>query len=85
MGLVNEVLEPAELLPRARAVASEIATRAPLAVAAAKRALRRGPDLPLDDGIALERRLFTELFSTHDQKEGMRAFLDKRVPTWTGR
>jgi len=85
MGLVNEVLEAAELLPRARAVAAEIATRAPLAVAAAKRALRRGPDLPLADGIALERQLFCGLFTTHDQKEGMRAFLDKRVPNWTGR
>ena len=85
MGLVNEVLEPAELLPRARAVAAEITTRAPLAIAAAKRALRRGPDLPLDAGIALERELFCGLFTTHDQKEGMRAFLDKRVPNWTGR
>ncbi len=82
---MNEVLEPAELLPRARAVAEEIATRAPLAVAAAKRALRRGADLPLADGIALERQLFCGLFATPDQKEGMRAFLDKRLPNWTGR
>ena len=85
IGLVNEVTEPAELLPRARAVAAEIAARAPLAVAAAKQALRRGPDLPLADGIALERRLFCGLFATHDQKEGMRAFLEKRAPVWTGR
>jgi enoyl-CoA hydratase len=85
MGLVNEVLEAADLLPRARAVAAEIAARAPLAIAAAKRALRRGPDLPLDAGIALERELFCGLFTTHDQKEGMRAFLDKRAPVWTGR
>jgi enoyl-CoA hydratase len=85
IGLVNEVTEPAELLPRARAVAAEIATRAPLAVAAAKQALRRGPDLPLGEGIALERRLFCGLFATHDQKEGMRAFLEKRAPVWTGR
>jgi enoyl-CoA hydratase len=84
MGLVNEVLEAADLLPRARAVAAEIAARAPLAIAAAKRALRRGPDLPLDAGIALERELFCGLFTTHDQKEGMRAFLDKRAPVWTG-
>jgi enoyl-CoA hydratase len=85
MGLVNEVLEAADLLPRARAVAAEIAARAPLAIAAAKRALRRGPDLPLDAGIALERELFCGLFTTHDQKEGMCAFLDKRAPVWTGR
>ncbi len=91
IGLVNEVTEPAELLPRACAVAAEIATRrrwpspppsarcaaapicrsrAPLAVAAAKRALRRGPDLSLADGLALERQLFAGLFATHDQKGG---------------
>jgi enoyl-CoA hydratase len=84
IGLVNEVVEPAELMPRARAVAAEIATRAPLAVAAAKRAVRRGADRPLDDGIALERQLFASLFGSRDQKEGMRAFLDKRPPNWTG-
>jgi enoyl-CoA hydratase len=84
IGLVNEVVEPAELLPRARAVAAEIVSRAPLAVAAAKRAVRRGADQTLEDGIALERQLFASLFSTADQKEGMRAFLDKRAPNWTG-
>ena len=85
IGLVNEVVEPAELLVRTRGVAAEIATRAPLAVAAAKRAIRRGADQTLDDGIALERQLFASLFASHDQKEGMRAFLDKRAPVWTGR
>jgi enoyl-CoA hydratase len=85
IGLVNEVVEPAELLVRVRGVAAEIATRAPLAVAAAKRAVRRGADQTLDDGIALERQLFASLFASHDQKEGMRAFLDKRAPVWTGR
>jgi enoyl-CoA hydratase/carnithine racemase len=79
------VVEPAELLARVRGVAGEIATRAPLAVAAAKRVIRRGADQTLDDGIALERQLFAALFATHDQKEGMRAFLDKRAPVWTGR
>jgi enoyl-CoA hydratase len=85
IGLVNEVVEPAELLPRARAVAAEIVARAPLAVAAAKRAIRRGADRALDDGIALERQLFASLFASADQKEGMRAFLAKRAPVWTGR
>ncbi|HVV48893.1 MAG TPA: enoyl-CoA hydratase-related protein [Polyangia bacterium] len=85
MGVVNEVVERAELLPRVRAVAAEIAARAPLAVAAAKRAIRRGADQPLDAGIALERQIFASLFASHDQKEGMRAFLEKRAPVWTGR
>jgi enoyl-CoA hydratase len=84
-GLVNEVVEPAELLPRARAIAATIATRAPLAVAYAKRAVREGEDLPQSRGLALEQELFGALFGTADQKEGMRAFLEKRPPKWTGR
>ena len=84
LGFVNAVLEPDALLPRARAVAAEIATRAPLAVAAAKQVLRRGVDAALDAGVSLERHLFASLFATHDQKEGMRAFIEKRAPQWTG-
>ena len=78
LGLVNAVLEPAALLPRARAVAEAIAVRAPLAVAAAKRAAREGAELPLASGLELEGQLFASLFGTADQKEGMRAFLEKR-------
>jgi enoyl-CoA hydratase len=84
-GLVNEVTEPAELLPRAQALAAKIAGRAPLAVAAAKRAVRRGEDLPLDRGLAYEQELFGALFATADQKEGMAAFLEKRAARWQGR
>jgi enoyl-CoA hydratase len=85
IGLVNAVLEPAELLPRVRAVAEAIAARAPLAVAAAKRATRVGAQVPLDAGLALEREIFSGLFATDDQKEGMRAFVEKRPAKWTGR
>jgi enoyl-CoA hydratase len=85
IGLVNAVVEPAALLERTRAVAESIAAKAPLAVAAAKRALREGADLPLADGLALEGALFAQLFATHDQKEGMSAFVDKRLPSWLGR
>ena len=85
LGFVNTVVEPADLLPRARAVAAEIATRAPLAIAAAKQVLRRGADASLDAGVTMERHLFASLFATEDQKEGMRAFLEKRAPRWTGR
>jgi enoyl-CoA hydratase len=84
LGLVNAVLEPAELMPRVRAVAEAIATRAPLAVAAAKRATRVGADLPLEGALALERELFSGLFATQDQKEGMRAFVEKRAAKWSG-
>jgi enoyl-CoA hydratase len=85
IGLVNAVLEPAALLPRARAVADAIAARAPLAVAAVKRAAREGSELPLASAIELERKLFSGLFGTADQREGMRAFVEKRPATWLGR
>jgi enoyl-CoA hydratase len=85
IGLANAVLDPAELMPRVRAVAETIASRAPLAVAAAKRAVREGSDLPLAEGLELERRLFADLFGTEDQKEGMRAFIEKRPAKWTAK
>jgi enoyl-CoA hydratase len=84
LGLANTVLEPAALLPRVRAVADAIAARAPLAVAAAKRAAREGVELPLPAALELERRLFASLFGTADQREGMRAFVEKRAPSWSG-
>jgi enoyl-CoA hydratase len=85
LGLVNAVLEPAALLPRVRAVAEAIAQRAPLAVAAARRAAREGVELPLAAGIERERALFSGLFGTADQKEGMRAFVEKRAAAWQGK
>jgi enoyl-CoA hydratase len=84
-GLCNEVTEPAELLPRARALAERIASRAPLGIAAAKRALRVGEDLPLERALMVEQEAFAALFASDDQKEGMGAFLEKRPPTWSGR
>jgi enoyl-CoA hydratase len=85
IGLVNAVLEPAALLPRVRAVADAIAARAPLAVAAVKRAAREGADLALAAGIERERQLFSGLFGTADQREGMRAFVEKRPASWSGK
>jgi len=85
IGLVNAVVEPADLMPRVRAVAEMIAAKAPLAVADAKRALRVGADLPLAEAHELERQLFAGLFATADQKEGMKAFIEKRPPKFQGR
>jgi enoyl-CoA hydratase len=85
IGLVNEVVPAAELKARARALAERIASRAPLAVAACKRALRCGEDLPLERGLAFEQGEFATLFGSEDQKEGMNAFLEKRPPKWSGR
>jgi enoyl-CoA hydratase len=85
LGLVNAVVAPEDLLPRARAVAEKIAQRAPHAVAMSKRALYEGQEMPLSQANALERRLFADLFATADQKEGMQAFLEKRPATFTGK
>jgi enoyl-CoA hydratase len=84
IGLANVVTEASGLMARCRATAAEIADKAPRAVAAAKRAIHFGDDAAMREGLAEERRLFAELFSTQDQKEGMRAFLEKRKPVWTG-
>jgi len=85
IGLVNAVTEPAELLPRARALAEAIAKRGPVAVADAKRAIDRGYDLPLALANELERHFFAGLFATKDQREGMAAFVEKRDPKFEGR
>ena len=85
IGLANVVVEPGELMAKVNEVAAQIATKAPLAVAAAKRAVRDGGDLPQVAGMELERDLFGRMFATQDQKEGMRAFIEKSAPQWTGR
>lgn len=84
MGLVSEVVPDAEVVARALAMAERIAGFAPHAVAAIKEAVRAGANAPLDAALMLENRLFQLLFATRDQKEGMRAFLEKRAPVFTG-
>ncbi len=84
LGLVLEVLPPDELLPYVRAKARTILSRGPLAVAAAKRLVRRGADLTLAAADELERREFAALFGTRDAHEGIRAFLEKRPPGFQG-
>lgn len=78
IGLALEVLAPEALLPRCKEVAHKIATRGPVAIAQAKRVIESGADLPLKDANELERQAFALLFGTDDQKEGMKAFLEKR-------
>lgn len=84
-GLVARVVPAAETVETALAVASAIAAQPPLAVAAAKDAIRAAGELPLSEGLAYERRAFHALFGTEDQREGMAAFLEKRRPAWRGR
>jgi enoyl-CoA hydratase len=84
-GLVNDVFEPDELLPKTMEVASLLASKSPVALAAAKaacnRALQGGHDSNLDE----EAKSFGELFASEDAKEGMTAFVEKREPVFRGR
>ena len=85
IGLVDEVVAPADLMPRAEALAAEIAAQAPLAVAEVIRVVDKGLDLPLEEALALEARAFGRLCDTADKAEGTKAFLEKRRAEWKGR
>jgi enoyl-CoA hydratase len=85
LGLVAEFVAEGSALDRALALARKAARMPPKAVRATRRALRQGADLPLDAALALENREFLLLFDTQDKVEGMRAFLEKRRPAFTGK
>ena len=78
IGLVNAVYTQEELLPAAMKMAAGIAKNAPIAVRACKKAVNDGLEAPMDEAIVIEEKLFGSCFETHDQKEGMGAFLEKR-------
>ena len=84
IGLVNRVVEPGALMDEALALAAAIASKARLAVRYAKEAINRGIETDIETGIDMETSLFGLCFATHDQKEGMAAFLQKRKPDFTG-
>lgn len=83
-GLVNRVVPAERYLDEARELARVIAARPPIAVRLAREAVRYGVENTLRDGLEVERRNFTLLFDTADQKEGMAAFLEKRSPNFKG-
>jgi enoyl-CoA hydratase/carnithine racemase len=85
MGLVCEVVPDAEVEQRSIALARQIAELPPLAVQLAKEAVLAGMEAPLSTALALEAKSAQMLFSSHDQKEGMRAFIEKRKPKFSGR
>jgi enoyl-CoA hydratase len=85
LGLVTSVIPVAELLTEAQVLAREIASLAPLAIHACLEAVIRGTRLPLDEGLALEAKLFAGLFATEDVREGTSAFLEKRSPVFKGK
>jgi enoyl-CoA hydratase len=85
IGLVQKVVPLPELMDEAKRIAATIASKAPLAIAACKRAINNGAHLSIDDALELEALEFGTLVDTEDIKEGTGAFLEKRKPQWTGR
>ncbi len=84
-GLVNRVVRVDAYLDEALKLAEEIASRAPLAVRAAKKMINQSYERTLAEGLRVEKQEFYNLFASEDQKEGMKAFAEKRKPNWTGR
>jgi enoyl-CoA hydratase len=85
IGLVNEVTTPADLIPRAEAIAAKIMANAPLAVQYSLEAVNKGMEMTLAEGLYLEATLFAVSCSTEDKKEGTAAFLEKRAVRFRGR
>jgi enoyl-CoA hydratase/carnithine racemase len=82
-GLVAKVVPADKLVDKAVEMATQIACKGRMATMMAKEAVNASQELSLQEGLRLERRLFHSLFATHDQKEGMAAFLEKRSPNFT--
>ena len=83
-GLVNHVVPVEFYLERAMKLAREVATRPPISAQLAKESVLKSFDASLQDALELERKNFYLLFSTHDAHEGMKAFMEKRRPTFKG-
>jgi len=85
MGVISEVASAGQALARAIEIAGEIAAMPPIGVMQIKEIVNAGLNAPLDTALMLERKALLLQFATHDQKEGMRAFLEKRKPTFEGK
>ena len=84
-GLVSRVVPRDQLMATAKEIAMTICERGPLGVRASKEALLKGYDMPLEEGLAFEKKLNTELRQTEDFIEGARAFAAKRPPQYKGK
>ena len=82
IGLINKIAEPGKLMDEAKALAESCIKNAPAALRYAKACIDRGMQTDIDTGIAIENELFAMCFATEDQKEGMKAFLEKRKPVF---
>ena len=85
IGLVNEIVPPADLITRAEAILKKIAANAPIAIKFALEATNKGLETSQSEGLLLEASYFGLCAATEDKKEGTTAFLEKRAPQFHGR
>jgi enoyl-CoA hydratase len=85
LGLVNDSVPSADVVKAAENLAARILKGAPISVAFIKEAIKKGVELPLEEGLRLEADLSALIGSTEDAKEGPRAFAEKRAPVWKGK
>ena len=85
IGLINEIVAPGRLLPRAEELARLIAENGPLAVQCCKESVLRSSGLPVDEALRIENEYARRVFSSEDAIEGPRAFIEKRKPVFKGR
>jgi enoyl-CoA hydratase len=84
LGLIDLIVEDADLLTRTMEIAKAMAAHSPLTLRLAKSAVRASEEMPLAAGLAFERELFITAFGSNDKREGVAAFLEKRAPQFTG-
>lgn len=84
-GLVNKVVPVEMYLEEAKSLAKEIASKPPVAVRLAKESVLKSFDTTIEGGLEFERKNFYLLFATDDQKEGMKAFMEKKKAQWKGK
>ncbi|TGN10364.1 enoyl-CoA hydratase/isomerase family protein [Leptospira ilyithenensis] len=84
LGIINKIIAPEDLIAESEKLISTILTRGPLAIKAAKSAIRQGLEATLDKGMDWEKQLFGGLFANTESKEGLGAFLEKRKPNFGG-